>query len=159
MEVEVPVAHNGSRGSVSCVIFVSCTEVQGQLDVISASAGQGSKNKCIRWFASSARVVCIFRSPLNIPHSEQFEKTMIQAIRIEFPNLSNAIRQKIRLVDKPDSLRFNVPNIDKPKMDFWRPKLGSRKTKVCGSSKWVSRSKRRIPGKLSAINVSSISNH
>ena len=30
-------------------------------------------------------------------YSKQFRKTMIQAIWIEFPNLSNAIRQKIRL--------------------------------------------------------------
>ena len=36
---------------------------------------------CMRWFASS----------------KQFGKTMIQAIRIEFPKLNNAIRQQIRL--------------------------------------------------------------
>ena len=35
--------------------------------------------------------------------AEQFGKTMIQAIRIEFPNLSNAIRQKIRLVSHEPS--------------------------------------------------------
>ena len=30
-------------------------------------------------------------------HLKQFGKTLIQAIRIEFSNLSNAIRQKVRL--------------------------------------------------------------
>jgi len=30
-------------------------------------------------------------------HTKQFEKTLIQAIRIEFPNLGNAIRQKVSL--------------------------------------------------------------
>ena len=42
-------------------------------------------------------MVSIFRLPLNISHSKQFGKTVIQAIRIEFPNLSEAIRQKIGL--------------------------------------------------------------
>jgi hypothetical protein len=32
-------------------------------------------------------------------HLKQFGKTLIQAIRIEFPNLRNAIRQKVRQGD------------------------------------------------------------
>ena len=33
-----------------------------------------------------------------LPHSKQFGKAMIQAIRSKFPNLSNSIRLKIRLI-------------------------------------------------------------
>jgi len=37
-------------------------------------------------------------------HLKQFVKTLIQAIRIEFPNLSNPIRQKVRLVALPATI-------------------------------------------------------
>ena len=39
---------------------------------------------------------------MSVPILKQFRQTWIHAIRIEFPNLSNAIRQKVRLGDSGD---------------------------------------------------------
>ena len=52
----MPVAHVRPVGSVSCAVFIVCTVVQGQLDVISASAGQGSKKELLGSFG-----ICLFR--------------------------------------------------------------------------------------------------
>ena len=64
------------------------------------------------WASMSRRNLTPSGGKLHLPrftingrsHLKQFVKTLIQAIRIEFPNLSNPIRQKVRLVALPATI-------------------------------------------------------